>query len=109
MNLDEIRCRYSDVVRFAGRPHDPFERANMLRLKMSVASVKSCADGNGNKTSEEITMHAVYGDKGTANAQWSKWTPVAGLSMTINNPEAFGKLLPGQFVFCDLSPAGRDD
>jgi hypothetical protein len=81
----------------------------VLRLKMTVGSVKSVADSNGEKVQEELTLNAVYsGDPNSANAKWSKWTPNAGLSMSINNPAAFGKLLPGQFVFVDLTPTDID-
>lgn len=81
----------------------------MLRLKMSVSSVKSNADTSGNKSSEELALSAVYSsEEGSANQQWSKWTPSASLTMTISNPAAFGKVLPGQFVFVDISPCGKD-
>jgi len=80
----------------------------VLRLKVSIQSVKKVADGEGNIAAEEITAHAVYGKEGSANAQWSKWTPNAQLSMTVNNPAAFGKVLPGQFFFVDLVPTDKD-
>jgi len=81
----------------------------VLRLKMSVASVKSMAGPDGTKQSEELTLAAVYSNKeGEANAQWSKWTPAANLTMHISNPAAFDKLLPGQFVFVDLTPCEKD-
>jgi hypothetical protein len=82
----------------------------MLRLKMTVAAVKSSADQEGKKASEELTLHAVYSSNpNSANAQWSKWTPSAQLTMTITNPAAFDRVRPGQFVFVDLTPAGKDD
>lgn len=81
----------------------------VLRLKMSVNSVKRVADAEGNISQEEIGLNAVYSAKeGAANAQWSKWTPCAQLTMTISNPDAFGKVLPGQFVFVDLTPTDKD-
>lgn len=80
----------------------------VLRLKMSVSSVKSVADGNGEKASEELTFQAVYGSAGSSNEQWSKWTPAAHLSMTISNPGAFDKLRTGQFVFVDITPTDKD-
>jgi hypothetical protein len=80
-----------------------------LRLKMVVNSVKKICDGEGNITQEEVSLNAVYSNKeGSANAQWSKWTPSANLSMYISNPDAFGKVLPGQFVFVDLTPTDKD-
>jgi hypothetical protein len=81
----------------------------VLRLKMSVGSVNSSADQNGEKYQEEISLNAVYNsDPNSANAQWSKWTPCGSLSMTISNPQAFGKLRSGQFVFVDLTPTDKD-
>lgn len=81
----------------------------MLRLKMVVNTVKRCADGTGEVGSEEITASAVYSSKeGSANAQWSKWTPCGALSFTVSNPAAFGKLLPGQFFYADLTPTDKD-
>jgi hypothetical protein len=80
----------------------------MLRLKMQVSTVKSCADQDGNKSSEELTFNAAYGPKGSANEQWCKWTPCANLSFTISNPDAFGKALPGMFVYVDITPTTKD-
>lgn len=80
----------------------------VLRLKMSIGSVKSSCDQTGSKTSEEIALQAVYGPEGSANAQWSKWTPSAGLTMHISNPAAFGKVLPGEFYYVDLIKTDKD-
>lgn len=80
----------------------------VLRLKMLVNSVKKSVDGEGNPYQEEVSLSAVYGKEGSANAQWSKWTPSASLSFVISNPDAFGKVLPGQFVFVDLIPTDKD-
>lgn len=81
----------------------------MLRLKMVCNTVKRCADNSGDVGSEEITASAVYSNKeGSANAQWSKWTPCGALSFTVSNPRAFGKMLPGQFFFLDITPTDKD-
>lgn len=81
----------------------------MLRLKMVVNTVKRSADQSGDTQAEEITMSAVYSDKeGSANKQWSKWTPCGQMSFTVNNPAAFGKVLPGQFYYVDLIPTDKD-
>lgn len=82
---------------------------SVLRLKMTVGTVKHVSNQDGEKYQEELTFGAVYSNKeGSANQQWSKWTPSANLSMTISNPQAFGKLLPGQFVFVDITPCDKD-
>ena len=79
-----------------------------LRLKMCVGSVKRCANADGSISQEELSFSAVYGQDGTVNSQWSKWTPYAQFNMTVSNPEAFGKILPGQFVFVDITPCEKD-
>lgn len=81
----------------------------VLRLKMMVNSLKTVHDNDGNPGSQEIELSAVYSNKeGSANAQWSKWTPQANLKMTVSNPAAFNKVLPGQFVYVDLTPCDKD-
>lgn len=81
----------------------------VLRLKVTTASVKSVCNEKGEKSAEELVLHAVYSnDDGSPNKQWSKWTPAANLSMTISNSQAFGKVLPGQFFFVDLIPCEKD-
>lgn len=81
----------------------------MLRLKMVVNTVSRNCDNNGDITSEEITLSAVYSDKeGSANKQWSKWTPSGQLRFQVSNPQAFGKVLPGQFYYVDLTPTDKD-
>jgi hypothetical protein len=83
--------------------------APALRLKMLVNSVKKVCDSKGDVSQEELGLNAVYSNQeGSANAQWSKWTPCASLTMTISNPLAFGKVLPGQFIFVDLTLTDAD-
>lgn len=79
-----------------------------LRLKMRIASLKQVCDTDGKIMAEEIALAAVYGPEGSPNSQWSKWTPAAQLTMTINNLAAFGKVLPEQFYFVDLIPTDKD-
>lgn len=81
----------------------------MLRLKMVINTVKRHANNDGTIQAEEITASAVCSDKeGSANKEWSKWTPCGSLSFTVNNPAAFGRVLPGQFYYVDLVPTDKD-
>jgi hypothetical protein len=75
---------------------------------MSVESVLAACDHLGDKQSEQIKLRAVYGQEGSPNAQWSKWTPNGFLELSITNPGAWGKVLPGQFFFVDLTLTDRD-
>jgi hypothetical protein len=53
----------------------------------------------------EYSFSPVYGPDGSANAQWSKWTPSGSLKMTINNPECFDKFEVGQEYYLDFTAA----
>lgn len=82
--------------------------APVLRLKMTLATLKHVCDSSGEKTAEELVFTCAYGPKGSANEQWCKWTPSGNLAFTISNPAAFGKVLPGQFYFVDLISTDKD-
>lgn len=83
--------------------------AAALRLKMAVNTVKTVHGTEGEPISQEIELSAVYSNKeGSANSQWSKWTPSASLRMSVSNTAAFNKVLPGQFVYVDLIPCDKD-
>lgn len=53
----------------------------------------------------EYSFSAVYGADGTANGDWSKWTPNGSLKMMINNPECFDKFEVGKEYFLDFTVA----
>jgi hypothetical protein len=77
----------------------------VIRCKMRVASVVHNKEADGSTSQEQVTLAAVYGKDGTDNAQWSKWTPNASFVISINNPEAMGKLSNGHEFFVDFTPA----
>lgn len=65
----------------------------MIVCKFHCQSVKVNVDQAGAHSSEEIEMHAVYGD---ANKPWSKFTPSGSFRVQITNPDAMGKFRPGK-------------
>lgn len=75
-----------------------------LRAKMVVQSVLRHADHDGGIEFEAINLTAFNGTEGD-NEDWSRFTPTASLDMTITNPSAMGKILPGQEYYVDLVPA----
>jgi hypothetical protein len=77
----------------------------ILRAKMRVAEVAAIKNADGSTNQERVKLQAVYGNEGTENNQWSKWTPSANFDITINNPAAFGKLSSGHEYFVDFTPA----
>jgi archaellum component FlaF (FlaF/FlaG flagellin family) len=69
---------------------------------MRVSSVTHSKEADGSTSQEQVVLTAVYG---TDNAQWSKWTPNASFSISINNPDAMGKLSSGHEYYVDFTPA----
>lgn len=74
-----------------------------IRAKFHIESVLRRSNSTGVIDAEVIEARPVYGDT-PENKEWSKWTPTGRIALTISNPEAFGKLLPGQEVFVDITP-----
>lgn len=79
----------------------------IMRCKMRANWVKQSMSAEGKVESEEINFQAVYGNEGTENAKWAKWTPSAQFSITVNNPEAFGRLSKGGEYFVDFIPVEK--
>jgi len=80
----------------------------VLRCKMRVTEVLHVKDSDGSTNQERVKLVAVTGyNTGDTdeNKQWSKWTPCADFSITINNPDAFGKLSSGHEFYVDFTPA----
>ena len=77
----------------------------VLRAKMRVNEVTRRIDNNGDVESEHVKLIAIYGEEGSENAEWSKWTPSASFDITINNPDAFGQLSKGHEYYVDFLPA----
>lgn len=72
----------------------------MIRAKMKCLSVTKTEHG------EVIDLEPVVSGS-EENKQWSKWTPSGQLKLSITNPDAFGKMQPGDEFFLDLTPVPR--
>jgi hypothetical protein len=78
-----------------------------VRAKFQVSFVQRHADNVGGISHELVQLNAATTGS-EANKQWSRWTPAGNLSLTINNPDCFGKFLPGQFYFLDFTLTDKD-
>ena len=109
-DLESRRERFvKEVVQKYGKVEESMSEGAVLRLKCCVNTVKTVHGQEGEPFQQELALSAVYSNKeGSANAQWSKWTPCASLTMTVSNPAAFNKLKPGEFVYVDLIPCDKD-
>lgn len=76
--------------------------SSIMRCKMRVESVKHVKKSDGSTESEEVQLRAVY-EGSEENKQWSKWTPSASFLITINNPDAIGKLSSGHEFYVDFT------
>jgi hypothetical protein len=72
---------------------------------MNIRAKFRCISVNNQSSYEAVTFQAVSGKDGTANAQWSKWTPSGEARLTITNPEARGVFKPDTEYFLDFSEA----
>lgn len=75
-----------------------------MRAKMVVNSLQT------GTTSETLGFRAVckedgYGPDGKdENNSFATWTPMATVSMTVNNPELIGKFKVGDTFYVDFTP-----
>jgi hypothetical protein len=79
----------------------------VLRCKMRVSEVLHVKDADGSTSQERVSLCAVIGGPGTANHEWSKWTPSANFQIYVNNPKAMGKLAAGHEFFVDFTPVAE--
>ena len=77
----------------------------MIRAKFHCSSVEAKFSSDGVKSAELVTMHPVYAD-GPENKEWFRATPAGWLSMTIDNPGAWGRFEQGGEYYIDFTPAG---
>ena len=81
----------------------------MMRAKVQVNAVKRVVGADGNIMWEELTANPVCGSFG-ANGEsedntYARYTPSGSLSLTVNNPDLFGKFKPGQKFYLDFTLA----
>lgn len=80
----------------------------VTRCKVRVLNVIDQHLTDGDKYAENVMIGAVYSDDPESeNRQWSLMTPMFNLSMTINNPKAFGSLKAGMEYYVDFIPVIR--
>ena len=78
----------------------------MMRAKMEVGEVVR------HRGQETLTFSAVcsseFGPEGESEDNtFARYTPSAGLEMTITNPDLLGKFNPGDKFYLDFTPADK--
>lgn len=76
-----------------------------VRAKFRCESVTEHDAGTGAAPQRAISLVPVYGKDGSANAEWSKWTPNGSCKLTITNPDVVGFFRPGGEYYLDFTPA----
>lgn len=83
----------------------------LMRAKLQVHFVLEYKDGDGNKLSETVSMHAVSrkdgypADGSDEDNTYAKWSPSADFKIQIANPALFGKIAVGDKFYVDFTPA----
>jgi hypothetical protein len=94
-----------------GNPGKDFKKGNLMskmRAKMRVEFVQEHGNEYGIKTQEILKMHAVpapkyQGDGVDEDNTYSKFTPIADLTIHVTNPKLFGEFKPGYTYYVDFS------
>jgi len=80
----------------------------MMRAKMVISSVKRVVGVDSDVVSEELSAYPVcgnnpFGPNGESEDNtFARFTPSGQLSLTVNNPDLFGKFKPGQKFYVDF-------
>ncbi len=77
----------------------------MIRAKMRCGQVTKADALDASRPgamNEHVNLHAVYSESGE-NAVWSRATPNGSLLLTISNPDAQGRFVPGAEYFVDVT------
>lgn len=81
-----------------------------MRAKLRVTKVEAYKNDNGETVQETVTMMPVTSKPFDANGEnednsFARWTPCGSVSLTINNPNLFGKHSQDQTFYADFTPA----
>lgn len=74
----------------------------MMRAKMKVTSV-SPGTASVNITMMAVTEKPFDAEGASEDNSWARYTPMASLSMTIQNPNLLDKFKEGQTFFLDFA------
>jgi hypothetical protein len=83
----------------------------LMRAKMRVVGVKK----HDNVDQEDLTFTAVgpgeaYPEDGSdENNSYARWTPMADLTMSVQNPALFGKLKVNDEVYLDFTVTDKQE
>lgn len=77
----------------------------MMRAKMLVSSVEVTMHGEIIKAAP-VCGDKPFGEKGESEDNtFARFSPSGSLSLTVNNPDLFGKIKPGQKFYVDFTLA----
>ena len=85
----------------------------MMKAKMQMSSVKRIVGSNGDIIQEEILAYPVCGGKPfgpngeSEDNTYARFTPGGSLTLTISNPDLFGRFKPMQMFYVDFTEANE--
>lgn len=82
----------------------------LMRAKMVIRSIEQYEGGTEKLNMSAIGKPSGYDDDGKdEDNTYANFTPMADLSMSINNPDLHGKFKPGQEFYVDFTPVDESD
>jgi len=110
MTLDEAKAVLTAAVR---EPRSTTTRSNikMMRAKMQVTAVVPTKNAADETTSETLSFAAVaksggYPPDGSdEDNSYARWSPSGHLTITVANPNLFGKFAYGDKFYLDFTKA----
>ena len=78
----------------------------MMRAKMRVSNVVVHPDGSESLSFSGVAKSDGYPSDGSdENNSFARWTPCAEMTMTVQNPDLFGKFSIGDEFYLDFTKA----
>jgi hypothetical protein len=76
----------------------------VMRAKLAVSGVSSFS-GSDSLSFRAVCLKEGYpADGSDENNSFARWTPMANLTMTVNNPDLIGKFKVGDEFYVDFTP-----
>ena len=82
---------------------------HMMRAKVQVSEIAHFQHSAQRFVALPVTGNEKFGPNGESeNNTYSRYSPSGRFELTISNPELFGKLKPGQYMYVDFILAEDD-
>lgn len=78
-----------------------------MRAKLKIETILATEYGEELKLKAVVKSGSYPADGSDEDNTFAKFTPTAELSLSVRNPDLFGKFKPGQAFYLDFTPAEK--